>query len=262
MKSLISINYKFMELTPKELIEEIKKSSYCKGVEISIDINKENELNYLESIAYLLNENNLIFQVHGNSELPIDEQITFLKKLENISTQIGKPINVVLHPKYNENHKQSVIDTENYLDEILKEISDNIIICVENLNDGIVNEVAQDRLNKDDILPIICNNERLYMTYDIGHDIADFNNPSEINYNLINKIRNIHIHTHKQGIDHIPIYKESFDSVFKGILFLKSINYEETVVFEYNLYECHGETTLDKVKDYLYSIDYVSERMQ
>lgn len=261
MNSLISINYKFMGLSPKELIEEIKKYKYCKGVEISINYHKEEEINYLESIAYLLHENNLLFQVHGDCNLSVEEQIDFLKRIENISTQLGYPINVVLHPKYNDDHEESIRLTQEYIDEVLKEIDERIIICVENLNDGIVDNMPQDRLDKNEITPIICNNERLFMTYDMGHDIADYNNPIDLNSTLISKIRNIHIHTHKNGIDHLPIYKESLNSVLKAILFLKGIKYEGPIVFEYNLYECRGENVLEQLHDYLESIDFVSERL-
>ncbi len=38
MTSLISINYKFMDINPKEFVELIKTSKYIKGVEACINL--------------------------------------------------------------------------------------------------------------------------------------------------------------------------------------------------------------------------------
>ena len=120
-----------------------------------------------------------------------------------------------------------------------------------------------DRLEKEIIEPIILNDDRLYMTYDIGHEIADWGNVTDVNGYLLSEIRNIHIHTYTEaGIDHQPIYRDSlhWNEVLKGLLFLINSDYKYNIVYEYDLYECRGETIKDKVIDYLNSIDLVSER--
>ena len=73
-------------------------------------------------------------------------------------------------------------------------------------------------------------------------------------------IGNIHTNDGK-GNDHQPIYlnDSNWNKVVKGIVFLINNNYQYNIVYEYDLYACHGETKVDKVKDYLSSIDLVSE---
>lgn len=264
MQSLMSINYKFMEFSPNELITIIKNNSeFVKGFEIAIDIKKENEINYLKSLAHACKQHNMIFEVHGNSSLSIEEQIPFLKLLENISNDLGYKINVVLHPIYHEDINESIELTTNYTTTLSKLINnDKIRLSLENLND--INN--QDRLNKDDITPIICNNEHLFFTYDIGHEISDYGSITNIEPSLIPLISNVHIHSisfnYDGGYDHKPIFKddEHWNAILKAILFLKNNNYEKNIVFEYNVYECFGNTLEEQIISYAKSIDYVSNR--
>ena len=51
MKSLISVNYKFMSLTPKYLVELILESKYTKGIEMYINYDKEEERKYLDDLV-------------------------------------------------------------------------------------------------------------------------------------------------------------------------------------------------------------------
>ncbi len=260
MKSLMSINYKFMELSPKELIGLVLESKYCKGVEIYIEKDNPFENKYLDDLIYEIQRNDLVLQIHGDSRIPLEEQIDFLKRIENYSSILGYPITITLHSVYNEDKEISKELTINYFTELLSKIDNNkLIICLENLND----DGPLDRLEKEYIRPIILNDNRLYMTYDIGHEIADYGDITNIDGYLMDEIRNIHIHTHDgQGHDHQPIYENSlfWDSVLKGILFLVINGYTYNVVFEYDVYACHGNTLKEKIEDYLKSIDFVSER--
>jgi sugar phosphate isomerase/epimerase len=260
MNSLMSINFKFMGLSPKELIELVLESKYCKGVELCIDNDSPIEEKYLDELIYEIKRNNLILQIHGDSRLPIDEQIKYMKELENYSDILGYPINVTLHSIFDEDKEKSINLTIEYFHELLNNVDNNkVIICLENLNDfGPI-----DRLEKEIIEPIILNDDRLYMTYDIGHEIVDWGNVTDVNGYLLSEIRNIHIHTYsEEGVDHQPIYRDSlhWNDVLKGILFLVNSNYNYNIVYEYDLYECHGDNLKDKVRDYLKSIDLVSER--
>ena len=256
----MSINFKFMELSPKELIELVLESKYCKGVELCIDNDSPIEEKYLDELIHEIQRNNLILQIHGDSRLSIEEQVKYFKQLENYSDILGYPINITLHSIYDEDREKSIKLTTDYFNELLDNTNtDKLVICLENLND----DGPMDRLEKETIEPIILNDDRLFMTYDIGHEIADWGNVTDVNGYLLSEIRNIHIHTYSEaGIDHQPIYRDSlhWQEVLKGLLFLINSDYKYNVVYEYDLYECHGDTTRDKIKDYLNSIDLVSER--
>ena len=260
MNSLMSINFKFMDLSPKELIELVINSKSCKGVELYIDNNKESEYKYLDELVYEIKRYDLILQIHANSVLSVEDQIEYMKVLEKYSDILGYPITVTLHSVFDEDKDKSKELTINYFHELLNNINnDKLIICLENLND----DGPMDRLEKELIEPIILNDDRLYMTYDIGHEIADWGNVTDVNGYLLSEIRNIHIHTYTEaGIDHQPIYRESahWNEVLKGLLFLINSNYKYNIVYEYDLYECRGETIKEKIIDYLNSIDLVSER--
>lgn len=265
MKSIISINNKFFSISPKELVNIIKNNSkYTIGFEISVDVNNSDEVLYMRDLAYQCKQGNFIFQVHGNSLLTVDKQITFLKDLENISDQLGYKINVVMHSIVGVNYKDSIKLTTDYLNKITDYIDNNKIqISLENLND--INDL--DRLNVDDITPIIANNENIYLTYDIGHILADYGSVTALNKVVLPLISNVHIHSinsdYSHGYDHKPIFKTDihFNAIIKALIYLKINNYSGTIVFEYDLNSCIGNTVEERIISYLKSIDFVSEHI-
>lgn len=266
MKSIMSINRKFMEYSPKDLIEIVKsKSELIDGFEISINYNDNDELNYLKELAFECSKNNMFFQVHGNSSLDIDTQVSFFKELYSISDELGYKINVVLHSVTGKDNDESIILTTNYLNELSEKIDNSkTIISLENLNDT----YDDDRLDLEQITPIAFNNENIYCTYDIGHVIADYGKITDIDENMIPLLTNIHIHTHNgeysQGFDHKPIFKndEYWNEIIKGITLLKLYKYDGPIVFEYDLYACPGDTTLDKIYSYIESMEFVTLRIK
>ena len=260
MNSIISVNYKFMDVSPKRLVELINSYKYTKGIELYVDVNKENELKYLDDLVYELKRNNLILQIHGEVKLDIDKQIEFLKKIEEYSSYLKQQIVVTFHSVYDEDKKISINKTIDYLTNIIKVINNNkILICLENLNclNGL------DRLNKEDIKTTILNDEKIYFTYDVGHEISGFNNITNLDKYMFEDIRNIHIHSiDDTRLDHMPIYENDkhWNNIIKALVFLKVNKYNYNIVFEYGLDYCYGNTIEDKINDYLKSIDEVSKR--
>ena len=260
MNSLISVNYKFMSLSPKSLIDLILKSKYTKGVEIYIDSTSDKELKYLDDLVFELKRNNLILQIHGNIELDNDRQIEYIKILEKYSDYLNMPIVLTLHTIYDEDYNVSIEKTINYISKLINNIDNSkIIICLENLNSvsGFI------RLGKEAIRTTILNDEQLYFTYDIGHEIVDYGKITNLDQYMIEDIRNIHIHSNNnKGYDHMPIYKNDshWNEIIKSIVFLKVNNYKYNIVYEYALENCSGNTVEEKVIDYLNSIDFVSKR--
>lgn len=191
MNSLISINYKFMKVIPKELVQLINNSKYTKGIEICVDTNKPNEMKYLDDLVYELKKNNLILQIHGSVELKLEEQIKYIKQLEKYSDYLGYPIVMTLHSIYDEDINASLSKTLEYISNLINVTNnDKVIICLENLNDT----KALIRPGKEDIRKIVLNDEKLYFTYDIGHEIADYGSITNLDTYMIEDIRNVHIH--------------------------------------------------------------------
>ena len=261
MKSLISINSKFMSITPKDLVELILESKYTKGVEANINVNDKTALKYLEDLVFELKKNNLILQIHGDIELEYDKQIEYLKILEKYSDYLDMPIVLTFHTIYDEDSNKALKKTIEYISKLISNIDNNkIIICLENLNDirGFI------RLGREEIRTTILNDEMLYFTYDIGHEISDYGNITDLDQYMIEDIRNVHIHSIDKGIDHMPIYKNDihWNEIIKGLIFLNINNYKYNIVYEYALEYCSGNTIEEKINDYLKSIDYVSERYE
>ena len=258
MKSLISINSKFMDLAPTELIDLIINFKTIQGVEINIDLNNEFQKKYLEDLVFELKKTNLILQIHGNIDLDFNMQLEFIKQLENYSDYLGYKIVVTMHTIYNTIKSESLQKTKIYLDSLINNIDNNkVTICLENLNS--TSEYI--RLGKEDIASTILENDKLFFTYDIGHEIVNHGEITNLENRLIKKIRNVHIHTYDdQGNDHCPIYKDDshWSELTKGFNFLISNKYKYNIVYEYNLEYCYGKNIKEKITDYLKSIDFVS----
>ncbi|MBR6073189.1 MAG: TIM barrel protein [Bacilli bacterium] len=261
MKSLIAVNNKFMTISPKELIEKIKKTKHVEGVEAYFDYENDHEMFYLNELIDELKENNLILQIHVNINLPYDVQLQYFKHIEKYSEYLGYPINVTIHSIYNEDKKISKEETLKYIGDLVLNTDPNkIIICLENLNDS----EGMDRLELEAIEDIVVNDENLYLTYDIGHVLADWADPTDISSYMKEEMRNVHIHTKNYIDDHRPIYEGDMymNMIIKSILFLININYKYNIVYEYDIYYCKGDTLEERLDDYLSSIDYVSDKYQ
>lgn len=266
MKCLMSINPKFMEFSPKDLVELIKENSnYVDGFEVYINIDEENQIDYLKELSHECKKNNLHFQVHGESTLPIKKQKKYFNILNEISDYLKNKINVVIHPITCDTILNSIEATTKYIEDLLSIVDLNkVIISLENLNDY----EQEDRLSTAEVLPIIANNDDLYFTYDIGHEIAENGYLTNIDKVFIPKISNVHIHTvnsiYSDGYDHKPIYKDDkyWNDIITSLNFLKINHYKKSIVFEYDLYVCPGENLSQKIISYAKSIEFVAERIK
>jgi sugar phosphate isomerase/epimerase len=266
MISLISVNDKFKGVSAHDIVTKLVNSRFAKGVELCADPRDEEMMNYLDDFVHECKENNILFQIHGDSTLPLDIQKEYLDKLSKYSNYLEYPINVVLHTLPSETVEESLHSSQEYFGELLDHIDTNKIrLSIENLNDS----VGKMRLDKHEMLPLMMNDERLYMTYDIGHDIADYGKITDLDEELVKRLSNIHLHEasmyHDEiGYDHRPINDEgeNFERVLKGILYLKHIKYDGPVTFEYDLFYCDGNTIEERIDSYIYSIDDTSEHLQ
>lgn len=259
MNSLISINYKFMDVNPRRLVELIIDSKSVKGVEVNINLNSPFEIKYLDDLVFELKKNNLILQIHGNIEDDLNKQLEFVKKLEYYSDYLEQKIVLTLHTIYDEDINISKTKTIEYISKLINNTdNDKIIICLENLNDI----RGYERIGRDEIKDIVLNYEKLYFTYDIGHELYDNGNIISLDEYMLEDIRNIHIHSNNSIDDHKPIYKNDiyWNKIMKSLEYLINKDYKYNIVYEYNLYDCNGETIEEKIIDYIKSIDLVSNK--
>ena len=252
VKKIISANYKFMCLSPEELLDLI--AQYADGLELAVDHRKPYELNYLERLVDIIGNYDLRLQIHGDSELPIAEQRHFLDLLSGYADKIGQ-ILVTLHPIYDPDIEESQRLTEEYFRQAVDHVrGTNVKILIENLNDDM--ETNQRRLKLGEIAHIQEGIPGLDYTYDLGHVIADGASALEDfadGIRLKDAIVNAHIHTTVDGIDHQPFY-DGDKNIALTAQVLPYLDHLESVVFEYNLYKCRGETIKDRIIDYLQSM--------
>lgn len=80
MKLMLSLNYKFFDVNPKDFMDKIlnhENKDVISGFELCIDFDKNYEVNYLKELAYLCKENNFILQLHGDSCYDLDKQYKY-----------------------------------------------------------------------------------------------------------------------------------------------------------------------------------------
>lgn len=259
INNLVSLNKKIMTIAPEKLVEILNKFTIIKGIEIFIDCKSEFEMNYLDKLIKEIKKNKLILQIHCDVEETLNNQIRYLTKINEYAEYLNQKIILTFHSVYDSNIDMSIKKTKKYMETIMEQLGNsNFVFCLENLNilDGVK------RLKKEQLHQILKENEKIYLTYDMGHELVDL---GYINYNdsseeLIEKIRNVHIHEcGKDGHDHLPIYKESqnFETIVQGICFLISQGYQYNLVYEYDLYLCKGSNIEEKIIDYLESIESV-----
>ncbi len=261
MKVLISVNYKFMNLTAKGLLDLIHlHNSKLGGFEVCINANIESEINYLKELAFEAHRNNLILQMHGTIYNDEQTNYKYLDIINDISNIMESSINIVYHSIFNESKEESLLASTKFLSSMLDYIllkKYNLTLSIENLND-IPN---QDRLNKNDLVPILEKLPDLRFTYDIGHELIDYGNLTDLNEILKQRLNNVHIHTFHNTHDHQVMtdddkHKEEW---IKGITYLKVINYSGPLVLEYDLNSFWFDTLEQKIVGYLNSIDRITE---
>lgn len=259
MKILFSINQKVFDNSPQDIIWILKKydvNHTVAGFEICFDIHNENHIRYVEEMAVLCKKNNYILQFHGDSNLDIKTQKQYLKILNHIAQIMETRMPVVLHPISSDTIEKMIEQSNLYFSKILNDIYRNhlkVSISIENLNSS---SVA--RLSKEYLKPILANNMDLNFTYDIGHEDAEYGKVIDLDPILIDRICNVHIHTFHNINDHLPIGVDSNREWIKGLQYLKTIRFENTLVLEYDIYKL-GNNFDERIKNYIKGAEFLYE---
>ena len=126
----------------------------------------------------------------------------------------------------------------------------NALICLEYLND--IGE--RKRLRLAEIERILKEIPELRFTYDVGHAVWNGEDVIDDSSVLCERLTNMHVHTIDPEDDHRPIYEGDahYDEILQHARKLLNNPFELwTVVFEYNLFVCRGETEREKIIDFL-----------
>ena len=246
MRKIMSINYKFFNLSPAELV--LLSKNKIDGFEIYL--RNKAEYYYIDELAKLCKKEKLYLQVHGNIEENNFEE--FLDEMNKISKILCYPINIVFHSKISLNVNKSIKTTIDNFEKIFEYINRkklNVVISIENLNSfGKIK-----RLNKKEILPILEHFENLKFTYDIGHELIEKGNITDLDKICIDRLINTHIHTYKGKLDHHFIYNDDKNiyEINKAFNYLKEIKYDGSYVFEYDLYKSKGKNDIEKIEYFI-----------
>lgn len=257
---LISINRKFMHIPADELLDTIARK--CNGLEVCFDFHNKREMAYMDQLAKGAAKRGLLFQIHGDSNLEIEDQIKFLDYVASLPKYYSGPTKVTLHPLCDEDYTEAMCKTENYFGKLLERIDHKkITICAENLN----SYCGESRIGLYDLINIFGfpKGDGLCFTCDVGHLLWDLKNGIRhaMSYSFLDREKqrrvmwaNIHIHDCDDVEDHLPIRKESANYDWLS----DAAKLGRVVVFEYNLDACKGKTKREKVDDYLNSIQQIS----
>ncbi|MDD2207841.1 MAG: hypothetical protein PHG03_02110 [Bacilli bacterium] len=261
MKLLLGLNYKFFNKNAHYFISKIEENDLYNnidGFEILFDFKNKKHLTFVENIIpYCLNDNYLL-QFHGISDYDLDTQYEYLDYLHIISLKFGTKINVVMHPLIANDINTSLVHTNLYFSNILNYIfyNDlNISVSIENLT--AFNDIT---LSKEFLLPILANNIELNYTYDLGHELFEYGQITDLDEILITKLTNVHIHNFFHDVSHLALDKndDNKDQWLKSILYLKKINYKGPVVLEYD-FNLLGSNYNEALHNYIKHADYIKD---
>ena len=246
MNLVLYLDSKSFCLSPDYMVKAIK-DTHIKGFEVSIDIYNDDDKIYLETLARLCKENNLILQIHAHITDDIETQLDYYGNIANI---YGK-LNILNHPISSDNIYLSQEKTNKMFSKILYYIKAkkyNIEFSVENLS----SRKGSVRLSKNMLLPILVNNEDLKFTYNIGNEFRDFNKINDVNPLFINRMNNVHIYSFDYKNIHKPIVKEDLTSttILKELMHLKNTLFDGTLVLDYD-FDLLGMTSTEKIENYI-----------
>ena len=122
------------------------------------------------------------------------------------------------------------------------------------------NNIDLNRLDIFDIKQIILNNSNLMLTYDMGHILID-QKELKLDKDISSHLRNIHIHSYIDNNDHNIILKNDvhIHDIRKCIELIKDLEYNGTIVFEYNFDTIKGDTYDAKISNYVNSIELIRQ---
>ena len=251
MKIFLSINKNFFVKSPKELIELIKEYDINKMISgFEVYVQNRDEETYLKRFSKYAIDSGYEINMHAPVIDSIEYGRYYLDFVKEISDITNRKINVAFHPLDGFSVENSRAKTRNIVKDLIdyiieKDYINNIDLSVENLN--ILNNLR--RLRKEEIEDILEENDNTKFTYDIGHETVDKIDSKKLDKILEERLSNIHIHTNKNMIDHMPIKDLEKEETIKNLLEIYAK--DNPVVLEYGLDFIKGNTFEEKLKEYI-----------
>ena len=259
MNYLISISWHILPIfTIEQVLEKIEK--YDKTHKIAgIEIASKDFETMKKAVEFSI-KHNYIFQCHAPKISTNEELLEYLSNVGKLAKILNKKINIVFHSKEDDNLKIAKLNTINLLNTIfnyIKENNLNISISLENLN----YQHNHDRINVDKIDSILSEFDDVNFTYDIGHDIFDNHNYTKLSKLQLKKLNNIHIHNVCNNKDHCEITPtcDYITQLRDSVKYLKSINYEKSIVLETGFNNYPGNNYEEKLINYIKSFEKIED---
>lgn len=257
MKTILSINYKFFEISPKEFIDIVVKNdkqNLIRGFEAVTKSKDEEE--YLKKFAKITSDNGYIVNLHAPSLCNVEQYESYLDFAVEISKIQRRKVNIVFHPINADSLEESKKVTNCYVTELTEYIAENkyneyIELSLENLNDF---EKIK-RLKKENLIDILNENQDIKFTYDIGHEMMDdMIKKDKLNEILAERLNNVHIHTKGELEDHYPIIEKTekhTKQVLEKTKQLIESGYNGDIVMEYAIDYIDGKNLKEKLICYI-----------
>jgi len=180
----------------------------------------------IEKLVYIQEKSNIFYTLHLPEEFDI---ANFNENVRNVyvrifkdSVKIAKILNapiinvhmnlgvyftmpeskIYLYRKYFNDYINNIKKFGAYSDELLRET--DIKLCIENT--GIYN---MDFIT--DAVDILLQNDRIFLTWDIGHDHSGGNNDRKYIMDNIDKLKHMHFHDAKANKNHLPLFTGDID---------------------------------------------------
>lgn len=243
------------------ILERIDYENIIDGFEINGDPANDFEHDYMITMATLLKNSNHILQFHCpfNFQSKYDD-ILYLNKMlacyHNISTILGKELQLVIHPVDSFDIEVAISRTHKFLDNltVLKRLHHyNIIFALENLN----NTYQHKRLNTPEIRTLIRRHPSIKFCWDIGHEVSEGCCDYKLDSSLLRNLKNVHIHDiHLK--DHHPFNYEKTDYK-RALAYLVSCPYKGSIVTEINIAVLEGNSLLEKFLTYMQNIKLLKD---
>ena len=238
-----------------EKIEKYDKTHKIAGIEIA-----SKDFETMKKAVEFSIKHNYIFQCHAPKISTNEELLEYLSNVGKLAKILNKKINIVFHSKEDDNLKIAKLNTINLLNTIfnyIKENNLNISISLENLN----YHHNHDRINVDKIDSILSEFDDVNFTYDIGHDIFDNHNYTKLSKLQLKKLNNIHIHNVCNNKDHCEITPtcDYITQLRDSVKYLKSINYEKSIVLETGFNNYPGNNYEEKLINYIKSFEKIED---
>lgn len=262
MKYLMSVAWQILpSINVKEILDVLEKNEnkkYVDGIEIATT-----DYEAMEYCLRYMMKNNKIFCLHCPKYMNDVELKKYLDNANKLAKIYGKKINIVFHSIEQENLKNSISKTIEYIDDILKYINNNnyeLIVSLENLN---YHEDIK-RINMSLIDNVLKEFNDIYFTYDIGHDIYDNIKFSKFTTIQKEKLNNIHIHNIKNNEDH-HVIKSNCESILelqKFMKYLKDIKFDGTIIKEEAIDRFSGDNLKEQLNSYIDSFKVIDDLLK